>query len=115
MQKNYKGEQFQIIVDLLHVIAKISLIQPGQSFQSSTGHPCIKASIKGQPGYLFMLKKSIIFIPRLVFYVKLEDIVKVEFMRVRATGNQFDLKFTVKHQDKDVELMGIDKKELNLL
>lgn len=102
-------------MDLLHAIAKISLVQPGQSFQSSTGHPCVKASTKGHPGYLFMLKKSIIFIPRLVFYVKLEDIVKVEFMRVKVTGNQFDLKFTVKYQEKEVELMGIDKKELNLL
>jgi hypothetical protein len=102
LQKSYKGEQFQIIVDLLHAIAKISLIQPGQSFKSSTGHPCVKASTKGQSGYLFMLKKSIIFIPRLIFYVKLEDIVKVEFMRVKATGNQFDLKFSVKYQDKEV-------------
>lgn len=33
-------------------------------------------------------------------------------MRIKVTGNQFDLKFTVKHQDKEIELMGIDKKEL---
>jgi hypothetical protein len=77
LQKTYKGEQFQIIVDLLHAIAKISLIQPGQNFQSSTRHPCVKASVKGQSGYLFILKKSIIFIPRLVFYLKIEDLVQV--------------------------------------
>lgn len=36
-------------------------------------------------------------------------------MRVKVTGNQFDLKLTVKNQDKDIELMGIDKKELLVL
>lgn len=89
-------------MDLLHAIPKISLIQPGQHFQSSEGHPSVKASLKGQPGYLFLLKKSMIYIPRLVFYLKLEDIVQIQFLRLKVGGSQFDLRIKVKYMEKDV-------------
>jgi len=96
LQQEYSGPQFQVFVDLLQATGNISLIQPGNHFKSKQSQPCVKASVKAQPGWLYMLKQSLIFIPKPVLYFRIEDIQNVEFHRINASNKQFDLKITLR-------------------
>ncbi len=102
LEAQYTGPQFQVFVDLLHTTGNINLIQPGNNFKSKQGQPCLKASVKAQPGWLYMLKQSIIFIVKPVLYFRLEDISIAEFLRINAANKQFDLKLTLKEDKKTV-------------
>lgn len=109
LQPEYNGPQFQVFVDLLHATANINLIQPGNHFKSQQSQPCLKASIKAQPGWLYMLKQSIIFIPKPVLYFRVDDILAVEFHRINVTNKQFDLKVSIKDEKKEIEFMGFER------
>lgn len=109
LQQEYSGPQFQVFVDLLQATGNIGLIQPGNHFKSKQGQPCIKASVKAQPGWLYMLKQSLIFIPKPVLYFRIEDIQAVEFYRINAANKQFDLKITLREDKKSVEFLGIER------
>jgi hypothetical protein len=85
-----------VFIDLIHATGGINLIQPGPHFKSKAGQPCVKANVKAQPGWLYMLKQSIIFIPKPVLYFRVEDIAAVEFHRINASNKQFDLKISLK-------------------
>jgi len=50
LKDRYSGPQLEIIVDLLKLIAGISLIQPGNVFRSGKGQSSVKGSIKAQTG-----------------------------------------------------------------
>jgi hypothetical protein len=52
--------------------------------------------LKAQPGWLYMLKQSLIFIPKPVLYFRVEDIIAVDFHRINPNGKQFDMKVSVK-------------------
>ena len=96
LQPEYSGPQFQVLVDLLHAIGNINLIQPGNHFKSKQGQPCIKANVKAQPGWLYLLKQSLIFIPKPVLYFRVEDILAVDFHRINAASKQFDMKVSIR-------------------
>jgi len=115
LQQDYSGPQFQVLVDLLHAIANINLIQPGNHFKSTQSQPCLKANVKAQPGWLYMLKQSLIFIPKPVLYFRVEDIQAVEFYRISAANKQFDLKISIREEKKEVEFLGIERGELDSL
>lgn len=100
-------------MDLLQATGNVQLIQPGNSYKSKQGQPCVKANVKAQPGWLYMLKQSLIFIPKPVLYFRIEDIHTVEFHRINAANKQFDLKLTLKEDKKSVEFMGIERGELD--
>lgn len=83
-------------MDLIKSTAQITLIAPdSKDFKSKNGQSCVKCGVKAQPGWLYFLKRSLIFIPKPVFYFKIEDIRKVEFNRLGANNKQFDMKITL--------------------
>jgi structure-specific recognition protein 1 len=59
---------------LLRAIVGIDLIVPGEHFKSKDGTPCVKCSRKTQLGWLYFLKKSMIFITKPVIYFRIPDI-----------------------------------------
>lgn len=65
---------FQVFIDLIQVTSKISMIHPGNNFKSKDGQPCVKCNVKAQPGWIYMLKQSLIFISKPVIYFKTDDI-----------------------------------------
>lgn len=81
---------------LLHLIANISLIQPSQSFKSASGHYAVSANYKANTGWLYMLKGSLIFIPRPVLYINVKDIGRIMFDRAGVSEKNFDMKFFMK-------------------
>lgn len=83
-------------MDVIKSAAQISLIAPdSKDFKSRNGQSCVKCGVRAQPGWLYFLKRSLIFIPKPVLYFKVEDIKKVEFNRLGANNKQFDMKVTL--------------------
>lgn len=85
------------------------LIAPDpKDFKSRGGQSCVKCGVKTQTGWLYFLKKSLIFIMKPVLYFKTEDISKVEFHRLGANNKQFDLKVLLRvDKAKPIEFTGI--------
>lgn len=83
-------------MDLIHTTAKLNLIQPGDNFKSLSGQPCVRAHIKAEAGWLFMLKQSIIFVVKPVIYSKFDEMKEIEFSRTGPTSKQFDIKIVLK-------------------
>lgn len=71
LKPEYSGPQFQVFIDLIHAASGINLVHPGNNFKSKAGQPCIKANVKAQPGWLYMLKQSLIFIPKPILYFRI--------------------------------------------
>ena len=83
-------------MDVIKSAAQISLVAPdSKDFKSRNGQSCVKCGVRAQPGWLYFLKRSLIFIPKPVLYFKVEDIKKVEFNRLGANNKQFDMKVTL--------------------
>ena len=72
---------------------------------------CVKCGVKAQTGWLYLLKKSMIFIPKPVTYFKVDDIKKVEFLRLGSTNKQFDLRITLQSERKSIEYNGFERAE----
>jgi structure-specific recognition protein 1 len=90
-------------MDLIKATSQINLIAPDiKDFKSRNGQSCVKCGVKAQSGWLYFLKKSLIFIPKPVLYFKVEDIKKVEFNRLGANNKQFDMKVTLQDEKKAV-------------
>ncbi len=102
LKAEYSGPQFQVLVELMNATAGINLIQPGNHFKSKAGQPCVKANVKAQAGWLYMLKNSLIFIPKPILYFRIDDIQAVEFHRINASNKQFDLKLSLREEKKVV-------------
>ena len=69
---------------------------PGGHFKSTQAGPYVKCSFRTQGGYLYFLKKSMIFITKPVIYFRVPDIEKVEFHRLGGTNKLFDMKIILK-------------------
>lgn len=101
LKAEYSGPLFQVFIDLIHTCAEVSMVTPGNHFKSKAGgQPCIKCNVKAQGGWLYLLKQSLIFIPKPVLYFRCEDISFVEFNRLGAINKQFDMKITLKEDKK---------------
>lgn len=96
-----------MFVDLIQTCSQINIIHPGNNFKSRDGQPCLKCNVKAQPGWLYMLKQSLIFVMKPVLYFKTDEIRNVEFTRTTVTNKQFDMKIILKDDKKGVEFMGI--------
>ena len=103
IKDEYSGPLFQIFMDIIRAIAQITLIAPdSRDFKSRTGQTCVKCGVKAQSGWLYFLKKSVIFIPKPVIYFKAEEIRNVEFSRLGTNNKQFDMKVTLMQEKKAV-------------
>ena len=97
-------------MDLLRTITNIDLVVPGDHFKSQDGQPCVKCSLKAQNGFLYFLKKSMIFIMKPVIYFRVDDIDRVEIHRGGAANKQFDIKIFLRNKQAG-QYIGIDRRE----
>ena len=78
LKEEYSGPLFQVFMDIIRGTAQITLIAPdSKDYKSKGGQACVKCGVKAQTGWLYFLKKSLIFIPKPVVYFKAEEIKKV--------------------------------------
>lgn len=110
VKPEYTGSLESVVVDMLKTITNIDLVVPGDHFKSQEGQPCVKCSLKAQTGWLYFLKKSMIFIMKPVIYFRVDDIDKVEIQRGGAANKQFDIKIFLKNKQVS-QYIGIDRGE----
>lgn len=68
----------------------------------------MRCGIKAQPGTLYFFKKALLFIPKPVTYIKLDEIAKVSFVRVGLNIKQFDMVIKMPELKKGIEFHGLD-------
>jgi structure-specific recognition protein 1 len=119
IKPEYQGELEEILAELLRSIVVIDLIVPGGHFKSTQGGPYVKCSLKTQNGWLYFLKKSMIFITKPVIYFRVPDIDRVEFQRVGGSNKLFDMKIILKsgqgHAGQTSQFVGIERTEYDAI
>lgn len=97
LQRHHQGATFEVISILFRVLTGQKIIVPG-SFKSATGSSMIKCSLKANEGHLYVLERSLFFLPKPTLLLHHQEITTVEFQRVGSgIGNPrtFDLKFYI--------------------
>ena len=73
VKDEYSGPLFQVFMDIIRNVGNQTFISPDfKDFKSKGGQSCVKCGLKAQTGWLYFLKKSLIFIPKPVLYFKAE-------------------------------------------
>ena len=83
------------------------LVQPDKSFRSAKGQPCVRGTIKAQSGWLYLLKNSLVFIPKPAFHFRIAEIAKVDLLRTGTSSRRFDLRLNIVGTMKTMEVSGI--------
>jgi structure-specific recognition protein 1 len=115
LKEEYEGNLHDVVAKVFKSIIKINIIIPGD-FESSTKHSGVKCSVKASEGHLFFLTKSLIFVPKPVIYVRLDELKGVEFHRLGSIAQikLFDITLNLKNGQQH-SFSGIDKKELEIV
>lgn len=83
------------------------------------GHSCIKCNLKTHSGWLFFVRKSLLFVEKPTLYIRFEEIGQIEFQRLNVTVNKlFDMRVTLSKGDKKVApptFVGIEREHLEQL
>lgn len=112
LQKTYSGKYYEVVAKLFKMIININIIIPGK-FKTTTGHSGIKCNVSHLEGHLFFLSSSMIFIKKPVLYMKLSEIVRIEFLRVTGgiSMKNFDFEVVMKNGHSQT-FSGVSKLEL---
>jgi structure-specific recognition protein 1 len=114
LKEEYEGNLHDIVAKVFKSIIKINIIIPGD-FESFTKHSGVKCSVKASEGFLFFLTKSLIFVPKPVIYIRVDELKGVEFHRL-GSGAQIKLfDITLNLKSGQHTFSGIDKKELEII
>lgn len=115
LKEEYEGKLHDVVAKVFKSIIKINIIIPGD-FESSTKHSGVKCSVRASEGHLFFLTKSLIFVPKPVIYIKVDDLKGAEFHRLGsgASSKLFDITLLLKNNQQH-SFSGIDKKELDII
>jgi structure-specific recognition protein 1 len=108
-----EGIAYDVISRLLKSILNLSIIV-STDFKTSTQKEGIKCSVKAQEGYLFPLRRALLFLHKPVSYIRHEDIHYAEFARVSEftahNSRSFDLSLVTKKGDA-ITFSGVEKAE----
>ena len=112
LQKTYSGKYYEVVAKLFKMIININIIIPGK-FVTSTGHSGIRCNVSHLEGHLFFLSSSMIFIKKPVLYMKLAEVVRIEFLRVGGgiSMKNFDFDVVMKNGNSQT-FSGVSKLEL---
>lgn len=112
-----EGVLYDVLSRLLKSILKVSIIIPS-GFKSADQKDALKCSVKAQEGYLYPLRKSLLFIYKPVAYIRHDDIAHCEFARVSEfaahSSRSFDCTIATKNGDY-ITFSGLEKQEYQVL
>jgi len=115
VEPRYEGPLANCLVEILEALSHVSPIRTG-SFVGSAGGRSLKCSTKANEGYLYPLKKGLLFLPKIA-YIEYEKIKVVEFSRVHLstrTAKTFDVRVSLEDR-KEHMFNGIQKTEFSAL
>ncbi|KAK9242764.1 hypothetical protein V1506DRAFT_464187 [Lipomyces tetrasporus] len=117
LKKKYNQAAHEVVSQVFRGLSGRKITVPGQ-FQSAHGQAGIKCSLKASEGYLYLLEKSFLFIPKPTVYMAHSDVSSVTLSRVGRSvslSRTFDLTVTlatgVSHQCSSInreEQVGIE-------
>jgi structure-specific recognition protein 1 len=95
---------------------KVNIIIPG-TYRSEQDNQSVKCSVRANPGFIFPLQKSMIFLYKPVIYIRFEEIRYIEFARVseRSVSSVKSFDMHVVTRDNTHQFTGIDRAEYQKL
>ena len=112
-----EGVLYDVLSRLLKCILNITIIVPS-GFKSSDSKEAVSWSVKAQEGYMYPLRKSLLFLHKPVAYIRHDDIQHTEFARVSEfaahSSRSFDLTVVTKKADY-ITFSGLEKAEYSVL
>ncbi|CAI2371605.1 unnamed protein product [Moneuplotes crassus] len=113
VEQEMKGNLYDIIAKIFKMILGISIIVPS-GFSSAEDKEGVKCNVKANEGYLYPLKKSLLWIHKPVSYIRHSDIQHCEFARVSEFASHSSRSFDctiVTHNGDTITFSGIDTQE----
>ncbi|KAK9243803.1 hypothetical protein V1506DRAFT_365174 [Lipomyces tetrasporus] len=97
LKKKYDQAAHEVVGQVFRGLSGRKITVPGQ-FQSAHGQAGVKCSLKASEGYLYLLEKSFLFIPKPTVYMAHSDVSSVTLSRVGgsvSSSRTFDLTVTL--------------------
>jgi structure-specific recognition protein 1 len=119
VKEDYEGEIHEVFPELIHGFVGVNILLPGPEIRTKEGHNCIKCNLKTHSGWLYFIRKSMLFVQKPTIYIRFEEITQIEFQRLNVTINKlFDMKVLLAKTDKKVApptFVGIEREHLEQL
>lgn len=96
LPKEIKGQSYEVMSKLIKGLANKKLMVPG-SFRGHSSTPAIACSYKAAAGYLYPLDRGFMYIHKPPMYVRLDDVISVNFARSGGGTRTFDFEVQVKN------------------
>lgn len=101
---------YGIIARLLKDLSGKPVTAPASDLKTRNGAHCVRCSHKASPGFLFPMKKSLMFIVKPVVWLRYDEIDEIEFVKGMSRARSFDLKVHVRGKP-EVEFLQIDAED----
>ncbi|KAL3319570.1 FACT complex subunit ssrp1 [Cichlidogyrus casuarinus] len=96
LSKRLNGPAYQIVSNLFHSLYGIKITVPG-SFTSKMGLRAVSCNYKTSHGLLYPLDKGFMFVPKPAIFIRLEEIVSIQFSRGSSLLKSFDLEIETRN------------------
>eukprot|EP00746_Dinoflagellata_sp_MGD_P001952 gnl/MRDRNA2_/MRDRNA2_103737_c0_seq1.p1 gnl/MRDRNA2_/MRDRNA2_103737_c0~~gnl/MRDRNA2_/MRDRNA2_103737_c0_seq1.p1 ORF type:complete len:538 (+),score=128.22 gnl/MRDRNA2_/MRDRNA2_103737_c0_seq1:59-1672(+) len=93
---NETGPEYEVVTKIVKHLTSKPVTIPASDYQSENGFNCMQCNYKGQPGCLYPLKKSFLFVDKPVIWQSYDQVDHVYFMASVMRGKSFDFKIQSK-------------------
>lgn len=101
---------YGIIARLLKDLSGKPVTAPASDLKTRNNAHCVKCSHKAQPGFLYPMKKSLMFIMKPVIWMRYDEVESIEFQRGMSRARSFDV--VVHLRDKpEVEFLQMEAED----
>lgn len=118
LQPHYEQPLHQVVAYLFKGLAGKNISSPAEEFQTHRQQYGIKCSIKASEGFLYLLKKAFIFVPKPATYISYEQTQSVTFSRVGGAVSAlstFDITVHMKNGAGTTQFSNINREDLKAL
>lgn len=113
LDSRMKGYYWDVFVKIFKATTHINIVIP-KEFKSVTEQNCIQCIYGSKQGQIFVLNKSLIFLPRPILHLKYQDMIKVEFLRISKKCQNKGFDFKIFHKEGKTYLFtNINKEDSN--
>lgn len=118
LHKRYEAPIASIFASVFRALTGRKMISPSKEYSSVHNQSCLKCSIKANEGFLYILDRSFIFIPKPATYIAFDTIANVTFSRVGgalAASRTFDVAIKLKDGRGEHQFSNVNREEQNAL
>ncbi|KAH7349491.1 FACT complex subunit pob-3 [Plectosphaerella cucumerina] len=118
LQAHYEQPLHQVITYIFRGLANKRVTTPAKDFQTHRQQLGIKCSIKASEGFLYLLEKAFMFIPKPATYIAYEQTASVTFSRVSGAVSAlstFDITVVMKNGNGSTGFSNISREDLKAM